>query len=190
MPDAMENVTLYNAQLVFKNFAGREGPYNRAGDRSASLLLTDHDAEILKDRGWNVKELKVREEGDTPQKYITFSVRYPGGNDRVRPPVVVLLTSRGRNTLPEEMCEMIDYVDIESVDIVLRPYQWAVNGNTGVKAYLKSLYVKVAEDELAIKYRDVPEIGAAETQAAIDTGSDEEIWDADVVQDDTLAIES
>jgi hypothetical protein len=190
MPE-IQNRLIDNARLVFKNFAGREGKYNREGDRSFSVLLDDKTAAEMIDEGWNVKELKARDEGDTPQKYVQVSVRYPSGGNKVRPPVIVMITSRGRNSVDEEFAEMIDYVDIANVDLIIRPYAWNVNGNTGVKAYLKSLYVTIAEDELALRYQDVPEIGASEQQAAIGTGDDDvvdaEAWFDD---DDQKAIEA
>jgi hypothetical protein len=34
----------------------------------------------------------------------------------------------------------------------VRPYAWDVNGKTGVKAYLKTLFVTIDEDALELKY--------------------------------------
>lgn len=153
-----------NARIIFRNFAGKEGMYNAEGDRNFCVLLDDDLAETLRKDGWNIKELKAREEGDTPQPYIQASVKYRGRNgNAVRPPTIVMITSKGRTSLSEEECEILDWVDIANVDLILRPFEWAVNGKSGVKAYLKSIYITIQEDELQLKYADVPEIGMDQT---------------------------
>lgn len=153
-----------NARIIFRNFAGKEGMYNAEGDRNFCVLLDDDLAETLRKDGWNIKELKPREEGDTPQPYIQVSVKYRGRNgNAVRPPTIVMITSKGRTSLSEEECEILDWVDIANVDLIVRPFEWAVNGKSGIKAYLKSIYVTIQEDELQRKYADVPEIGMDQT---------------------------
>lgn len=158
-------LTIENAQIIFRNFAGKEGMYNAEGDRNFCLLLTPELAETLEKDGWNIKTLKAREEDDEPQPYIQISVKYRGRNgNTVRPPTIVMITSKGRTSLSEDECEILDWVDIKNVDLIVRPFEWAVNGKTGIKAYLKSIYVTIMEDELALKYADVPEIGPGSHQ--------------------------
>lgn len=192
---AIENgqLLIEGAQIVFRNFAGKEGMYNAEGDRNFCVLLDDDLAGALIRDGWNVKHLKAREEGDVPQAYIQVSVKYRGRNgNTVRPPSIVMITSKGRSPLDEEMCEILDWVDIANVDLIIRPFEWSVNGKSGVKAYLKSIYITIQEDALALKYQDVPEI-APNGALAIESGSEGgDYIDAEVVDvhdGDRLAIE-
>jgi hypothetical protein len=104
--------------------------------------------------GWNVKWLKPREdaeEGDEPQAYLQVTANF----DKGRPPRVVMITSRGRTNLDENTVEMLDWADIQNTDMIVRPYEWSVNGKTGVKAYLQSIYVTVEEDDLERKYAEM-----------------------------------
>lgn len=160
-----ENVVMEDVRIVFRNFAGLEGMYNRAGDRNFSVILDDDVANQLIRDGWNVKTLKPREddEGALPQPYITISVGYKG-----RPPRIVMITSKGRTNLTEDECELLDWADIDSVDLIMRPYDWLVNGKTGRKAYLQSIYVTIREDYLELKYADVRELRGPGSRLAIE----------------------
>lgn len=156
-------LTIMNCRIIFRNFAGQEGKYNRAGDRHFSILLDEDLAEELKREGWNVHYLKAREEGDVPQAIIQVAVSY-----NKRPPRVVMVTSRGKTPLSEAEVEILDWVDIKSIDVILNPYSWNVNGRGGIKAYLRSLYVEIEEDALELKWADVPEIGSSQVLNVID----------------------
>lgn len=148
------NVVMENSRIIFRNFAGKESMYNREGDRNFAVLLDDKVANAMLEDGWNVKWLKAREEGDTPQAYLSVTVKFGKG----RPPRVVMLTSRGRTILDEDELELLDWADIEFVDLIVRPYEWAVNGKTGISAYLKSAFITIREDALELKYADVMDV--------------------------------
>lgn len=152
-------VLMEDARILFRNFDGKEGMYNREGDRNFCVLLDPGLAQEMEADGWNVKYLKVRddaEEGEEPQAYIQITVGYKG-----RPPRIVMITSRGRNDLGEDEIEVLDWVDIRQVDLIFRPYEWEVNGKRGIKAYLKSLFVTVEEDALELKYADLEDLPAS-----------------------------
>lgn len=144
---ALKPVVMEGMWIVFRNFAGKEGQYNREGDRNFGVILPPDVAEAMLADGWNVKYLKPREEDDDAQPYLPVSVNFKG-----RPPHVVMITSRGRTELREDDVELLDWADIRNVDLIVRPYDWAVSGKTGIKAYLKSIFVTIEEDELELKY--------------------------------------
>lgn len=173
-----------DARIVFRNFAGAEGMYNREGDRNFCVLLEDDLAADMMQDGWNVKRLKPREGEDTGTAYIQVSVGFKG-----RPPRMVMITSKGRVELDEESVILLDWADIDKVDLIIRPYNWNVNGRTGVKAYLKSIFVVIHEDYLELKYSDVP-VAALESAKPIHIDAndglngDEDIVDAEIVEED------
>src|SRR5215213_229440 len=102
MADKDKNsVVMRGVRIIFRNFAGKEGQYNRAGDRNFGVILPSDVAEAMLTDGWNVKYLKPREENEeeveTP--WLAVSVNY----DKGRPPTVWQITSRGRTSLNEDL---------------------------------------------------------------------------------------
>ena len=140
--------------IRFRNFAGKEGRYNKEGDRNFCLLLDPDTADELIKEGWNIRFLDPRDEGDEPVPYIQIKVGFGG---KGRPPKVVLVTKKGKTQLNEDTINALDFAEIEFADIALNPYNWSVNGKSGVKAYLKTMYVTIAEDEFEDMYYDVPD---------------------------------
>lgn len=173
-----KNVVLEDVRIVYRNFEGREGQYNREGDRNFAVVLDDELAEAMKTDGWNVKTKPPREEGDGNFNTLSVTVSF---NTKARPPTAVLITSKGRTNLDKESIDILDWADIKTVDMILRPYQWAVSGKSGIKAYLQSIYVTLEEDALQKKYGDVPEIGTTPQRPALEQGyveiPDEDVWE-------------
>jgi hypothetical protein len=150
---AEDTVVMEGVQLIFRNFRGEEGKYNQAGQRNFAVLLDEPTAQAMAADGWPVKWLNPRdeEEEEHPQAYLPVAMKY----DKGRPPRVVLITSQGKRNLEEHEVEDLDWVRMANVDMIVRPYNWDVNGKQGVKAYLQSLYVTIEEDELELKYAEV-----------------------------------
>jgi len=147
----IRQVSLENVRIGFRNFEGREGPYNKSGERSFAVFLDRQTADDLSNEGWNVKYPKVNDaidpDEDTRDPYLQVSV----GFDYY--PANVFLISNGQPTkLTEVEVPMLDWAELENVDLVLRPYQWTVNNNSGIKAYLKSGYFTIVADRFAEKY--------------------------------------
>lgn len=152
MPQADNTVLMEGVRIIFRNFSGKEGQYNREGDRNFAVLLDEKVATTMAEDNWNVKWLRPRseDEEETPQAYLPVSVNFKG-----RPPRIVLITSRGRTNLDEATVEMLDWADIVNVDLIIRPYEWTVNNKSGVKAYLQSIYATIDEDPLEVKYNQL-----------------------------------
>ena len=71
-----------------------------------------------------------------------------------RGPRVYLKTGRNVNKLDEETVSILDNVDILSVDLDVRPYDWEVNGKEGRTAYLQSMQVEQEIDRFAERFAE------------------------------------
>lgn len=147
------NITIENARIGFRNFTGKEGRYNPKGKRNFCIFLETDLAETLSKDGWNIKWLDPRDPDDSQQAYLPVEVAY----SNFPPKIVMITASRGKTILDEDTVNVLDWAEIENVDLIVRPYNWEVNKKTGVKAYLKTMYITIVEDEFASKYRNVPD---------------------------------
>ena len=158
-----EKITIENARIAFRNFSGKPGKYNAEGDRNFCVMLEPDIADTLSRDNWNVRWLNPRNPQDEPQGYIQVKVNLDN-----YPPKVVIISSKGKTSLdfvndPDayKMVDMLDWAEIKNVDLIIRPYNWEVNGKSGVKAYLNSIYITLEEDEFERKYSNIPDSSAS-----------------------------
>ena len=142
-----------DARIIFRNFSGEPSKYNREGDRNFALVIPNSDlAERLSEDGWNVKINDPREEGDDPFIYLPVKVKF-----NEKGPNVYLISGSRKNKLDEESVGILDDIDIRSVSMDIRPYDWEVNGKTGRAAYLQSIEVIQEIDRFAARYAEEDE---------------------------------
>ena len=139
-------VRIDNARIGFRNFEGAAGKFNPAGNRNFVVFLDDELAKQMEADGWNIKWLNKNQD-EPPQAIISVKVNF--GN---YPPNVVLVSDNKMSRLEESNINVLDFAELDQVDLILKGYEWNVKGNTGVKAYLKTGYFVLHVDPLAKKY--------------------------------------
>lgn len=147
----MEDVTVLPGP--WRNFSGKEGAYNREGDRNFAVVLPDDVAKAMARDGWNVKTTKPQDGEEEGSPYLGIAVSFKG-----KPPeIYVITTARGRVRLGEDEVGTLDWLNYDVADIIVSPYEWSVRENSGVKAYLQKMFVVIKEDALDLKYAQVQE---------------------------------
>lgn len=138
-----------NAKIIYRNFAGAKGKYNREGDRNFSIVIEDQDlAEELIADGWKIKIKPPRDEDDTPFMHMPVKVKFNN-----RGPKIYLVTGNVQNELDEESVACLDDIDIASVDLDIAPYNWTDDdGNPGRSAYLRGMVVTQQFDRFAARF--------------------------------------
>lgn len=141
-----------DARIIYRNFAGAPSKFNREGDRNFAVVIPDQEiADELIKEGWNIKIKPPRDEDDGPFMYLPVKVKF---NDRG--PNAYLASGSRLNKLDEESIACLDDVDILSVDLDIRPYDWEVNGKEGRTAYLQAIKVTQEVDRFGRYDDDFP----------------------------------
>ena len=143
-----------DARIIYRNFGGEASKYNRAGDRNFAVIIPNQEiCDQLTAEGWNVKIKPPRDEDDTPFMFLPVKVKFNN-----RGPNIYVQSAGNVKRLTEETVGMLDEIDIQSVDMDLRPYDWEVNGKEGRSAYLQAMNVIQNIDRFGAQYaaQDLP----------------------------------
>lgn len=159
-----------DARIIHKNFAGAEGPFNREGERSFSLIIAggtlddgkemyDLDAQGMAEAlmsltneygaGWNVKIKPPRDESEEPFMYMKVKI-----STKNRIPAIYVKSAGNVRRLDEDTMDMIDDIAIRSVNLDIRPYDGEMRGQAFRSAYLDSIEVIQEIDRFTARYAD------------------------------------
>ena len=137
-----------DARIIYRNFAGAPSKFNREGDRNFAVIIPNEEIkEALVEAGWNVKIKPPRDEYDEPFMFLPVKVKFNN-----RGPAAYVVSGNSVTRLNEDTIDMLDEIDIASVDMDLRPFDWEVNGNTGRTAYLQAINVTQNVDRFGARY--------------------------------------
>ena len=137
-----------DARIVYRNFAGIGSKFNREGDRNFAVVIPNQEvADELIEAGWNVKIKPPREDYEDPFMFIPVKVKFNS-----RGPAAYVVSGTSVTRLNEDTIGMLDEIDIASVDMDLRPFDWEVNGKTGRTAYLQAINVTQNIDRFGARY--------------------------------------
>lgn len=139
-----------DARIIYRNFQGVGSKFNREGDRNFAVIIpNDEIKDELVENGWNVKIKDPREGYDEPFMFLPVKIKFNS-----RGPAAYVKSGDRVTRLNEDTIGMIDEIDIASVDLDIRPYDWEVNGNTGRTAYLQNIAVTQNVDRFGARYAD------------------------------------
>ncbi len=126
-----------DARIIYRNFEGVASKFNREGDRNFAVIIpNDEIKDELIEAGWTVKIKPPRDEDDTPFMFLPVKIKFNN-----RGPAAYLRSGDTVTRLNEDTIGILDEIDIQSVDMDLRPYDWEVNDKTGRTAYLQAINV-------------------------------------------------
>lgn len=147
-----ENLTIENANIGrggFRNFAGVKGPYNPNCKRTFTVLLDEATGQQLEEMGWHIRWREPRDDQDDRIALLQVEVKFGD-----YPPKIMLISGGNRTLLDESNIAILDTAEIAKCDLIIRPYNWEVNGSSGVKAYVKSMYVTLSDDDFGGRYAE------------------------------------
>jgi hypothetical protein len=139
-----------DARIIYRNFSGVGSKYNREGDRNFAVIIPNQEiCDELVNAGWNVKIKPPRDEDDSPFMFLPVKIKFNN-----RGPAAYINSGGQVTKLNEDTIDMLDEIDIQSVDMDIRPYDWEVNGKEGRSAYLQAINVIQNIDRFGAQYAE------------------------------------
>lgn len=133
-----QTIEINNAKIIFKNFSGKPGVYNKEGDRNFCLVLPDDAAvDFFRRNGYSPTVKPSTSEAGEFFRYIKVKLKFNQWG-----PTIILKSGDKKTRVDENLVSALDSIRIESVDMDIRPYHWErPNGESGQTAYLSGMTV-------------------------------------------------
>lgn len=142
-------VTIQNAVLLYKNFAGAAKRFNAKGMRNFHVILEPSVAKAMEQDGWNVKWHAPKEDGEEEWVSIKVNLSF----DKY-PPRVVMITAEGNQTILDgDSIDILDFAELSNVDLTFQASAWEnAKGEKGYKTWLRKIFVTLSPTDLEAKY--------------------------------------
>lgn len=176
--ERLGDLEIAGAEIIFRNFAGRQTDYNREGDRNFSVVIPDPNQAIsMYNAGWNVQirpkdaatraDMKVacrtfeeriaflQQRGELDDALFHLKVTVSYKYKEKAPKIWIYRNSiRKRELMEESNVSTLDKAEIENIDLVINPSGWSKGDRSGYMAFLKEAHITIKESSFAEKYRD------------------------------------
>lgn len=161
---AAPKINISKAQICFRNLAGKPTKFNsKGGVRDFAIILDNYDdVESLINMGFPVKYFNKKEPTapDVPYLKVKVNFRYSDDGTELLSPHIYLVERDPNNPekivnkklVTPQLAAIADQAELDYCDIVIRPYGWEVNGNSGVAAYLDKMFMNLHIDEFESQY--------------------------------------
>ena len=133
----IQDLQIENAKIMFRNFKGEPDKFNPSGKRTFAVFLEPDEAAAIEEEIIN--------------SFIADIGEY-------FPPTVNVISGRKHSRMDADTIGMLDWAEIDTVDLIIRPYVWEMNGRTGIKAYLKKMWVTLLVDKFEEKYANFADV--------------------------------
>lgn len=161
----LDRIKLDSCELIYRNFSGTGGKFNPEGNRNFCVILSEEEAKLLKDAGWNVKRRPPREDGEELPPYLKVKINSENfRNGRVKiyridvdPQGKPRCDGNGdvvKAVLDEKTVGNLDGAYIVDAQAILSPYYYDFGGKSGISAYCDQLTAVVQMDPWTAKYED------------------------------------
>ena len=157
-----EILRVESPEIFMINFAGRKTDSNPNGHRQFSLKLPSIEyAEQMKEEGWSVWYTKESERYGDATPCITVEMRWQSNPElKWLNPKIYKCTRKNPNgtLIPEELIDELENDEIEDIVLDIRLRYWTINGKSGIKAYVDSMWLKIEDDDPSGKFWGYDEV--------------------------------